>query len=76
MREARTHLSRLVEAAANGEPFIIARGGKPLVKVIALEAPELGVMRRIGLLDGKISGPEDFDRMSFAEIETQFEGKE
>ncbi|MDE0029130.1 MAG: type II toxin-antitoxin system Phd/YefM family antitoxin [Deltaproteobacteria bacterium] len=76
MREAKTHLSRLVEAAVNGEPFIIARGGKPLVKVIALEATEPGVMRRIGFLDGKISVPEDFDRMGFTEIENQFKGKE
>lgn len=41
MHEAKTHLSRLVEAAAKGEPFVIARAGKPLVKVVALEeAPQ------------------------------------
>ena len=39
MHEAKTHLSRLVAAAANGEPFIIARAGKPVVKVVALDAP-------------------------------------
>ncbi len=37
--EARTHLSRLVEAAAQGEPFVISRAGKPLVKVVAMDAP-------------------------------------
>ena len=42
MHEAKTNLSRLVEAAANGEPFIIARAGTPIVKVIAVEAPEAG----------------------------------
>ena len=36
MHEAKTHLSRLVEAAAKGEPFIIARAGKPVVKVVAV----------------------------------------
>ena len=36
MHEAKTHLSRLVKAAAEGEPFAIARAGKPLVKVVAL----------------------------------------
>lgn len=76
MREARTRLSRLVEAAANGEPFIIARAGKPLVKVVAFGAPEPGAIRRIGFLDGKVSVPEDFDRMGSAKIEAQFEGKE
>ncbi|MDE0342506.1 MAG: type II toxin-antitoxin system prevent-host-death family antitoxin [Deltaproteobacteria bacterium] len=76
MHEAKTHLSRLVEAAANGEPFIIARAGKPVVKVTAVEAPESGSTRRIGFLDGQISVPEDFDRMDSTEIEALFEGKE
>ena len=76
MHEAKTHLSRLVEAAAKGEPFIIARAGKPVVKVVAVEAPESGTMRRIGFLDGQISVPDDFDRMGSAEIEALFEGKE
>ena len=76
MHEAKTHLSRLVEAAANGEPFIIARAGKPLVKVVAVEAPHSGAMRRIGFLEGKVSVPEDFDRMGADEIEALFEGKE
>ena len=75
MHEAKTHLSRLVEAAANGEPFIIARAGKPVVKVVSVEAPESGAMRRIGFLDGKISVPGDFDRMGSSEIEALFEGK-
>lgn len=74
MHEAKTHLSRLVEAAANGEPFIIARAGNPLVKVIALEAPDAGKKSRVGFLTGEISVPEDFDRMGSAEIEALFEG--
>jgi len=73
MHEAKTHLSRLVEAAANGEPFIIARAGKPVVKVVALEAPYAGAMRRLGFLAGQISVPDDFDRMGSAEIEALFE---
>jgi prevent-host-death family protein len=36
IHEAKTHLSRLVDAAARGEPFIIAKAGKPLVTVVAL----------------------------------------
>ena len=74
MHEAKTHLSRLVEAAANGEPFIIARAGKPVVKVVALEAPSSGSARRVGFMAGRISVPEDFDRMGSEEIEALFEG--
>lgn len=73
MHEAKTHLSRLVQAAANGEPFIIARAGKPVVKVVAVETPGFGVTRRTGFLAGKISVPQDFDRMASAEIEALFE---
>ena len=76
MHEAKTHLSRLVEAAAKGEPFIIARAGKPVVKVVALEAPGAGSTRRVGFMAGKISVPEDFDRMGSEEIGFLFEGVE
>ena len=74
MHEAKTHLSRLVEKAAQGEPFVIARAGKPLVKVVAVDAPEPGAASRTGFLHGKISVPSDFDRMGSAEIEALFEG--
>ena len=74
MHEAKTHLSRLVEAAANGEPFIIARAGKPVVKVVAVEAPGAESVRRVGFMAGKISVREDFDRMGSEEIEALFEG--
>ncbi len=74
MHEAKTHLSRLVAAAANGEPFIIARAGKPVVKVVAVEAPDAGATRRVGFMAGKISVPENFDRMDSEEIESMFEG--
>ena len=32
MHEAKTHLSKLVAAAVAGEPFVIAKAGKPLVR--------------------------------------------
>ncbi len=75
MHEAKMHLSRLVQAAANGEPFIIARAGKPLVKVVAVEAPDPGTVRRIGFLAGRISVPPDFDLMGADETGTLFEGE-
>ena len=76
MHEAKTHLSRLVKAAAEGEPFIIARAGKPVVKVTAVDAPDTGPGRRLGFLAGRISVPEDFDRMGAAEIQAMFSGGE
>ena len=74
MDEAKTHLSRLVDAAAKGKPFIITRAGKPVVKVVSVAAPVSGTTRRLGFLAGKISVPEDFDRMGSAKIEARFEG--
>ena len=71
MHEAKTHLSRLVEAAANGEPFIIARAGKPVVKVVAVNAPA-PAGRRTGFLAGEILVPQDFDRMGSDEIKAWF----
>ena len=74
MHEAKTHLSRLVEAAAKGEPFIIARAGKPLVKVMPLTAGDdvVGCKSRIGFMKGRIQVPDDFDTMGQSEIEKMF----
>lgn len=76
MHEAKTHLSRLVDEAVNGEPFIIAKAGKPLVKVVPLTAEEAGAEQRLGFLEGKIRVPDDFDRMGQEEIERMFGGEE
>ncbi|WP_420996156.1 type II toxin-antitoxin system Phd/YefM family antitoxin [Cupriavidus sp. 30B13] len=73
IHEAKTHLSRLVEQAANGEPFVIAKAGKPLVKVVPLSA-STGKAKRLGFLVGEISVPDDFDRMGAKEIEQLFGG--
>lgn len=72
IHEAKTHLSRLVEQAAKGESFVIAKAGKPLVKVMPLDAPTAGQIRRLGFLEGEISVPDDFDRMGSEEIERLF----
>ncbi|MGO8953462.1 MAG: type II toxin-antitoxin system Phd/YefM family antitoxin [Rhodomicrobium sp.] len=72
IHEAKTHLSRLVELAAKGEPFIIAKAGKPLVKVTALDAPLPEGRRRLGFMSGHIAVPGDFDRMGQTEIERLF----
>jgi prevent-host-death family protein len=74
IHEAKTHLSRLVEQAATGESFIIAKAGKPLVKIVPLDTPTSGQTRRLGFLTGQIAVPEDFDRMDNARIERLFSG--
>lgn len=72
MHEAKTHLSRLVDQAAEGEPFIIAKSGKPIVKVVPLDTPSDAGFTRLGFLAGDIDVPDDFDRMGDAEIERMF----
>jgi prevent-host-death family protein len=75
IHEAKTQLSKLVEKAAKGESFIIAKAGKPMVKVVALDAPEKTEVRRFGFLKGQISVPDDFDTMFAKEIEEMFYGE-
>jgi prevent-host-death family protein len=70
IHEAKTQLSRLVDEAVKGKPFVIAKAGKPLVKVVALDAP--AAPKRIGFLEGEISVPDDFDSMGAAEIAALF----
>ncbi|MBY0324128.1 MAG: type II toxin-antitoxin system prevent-host-death family antitoxin [Reyranella sp.] len=72
MHQAKTHLSRLVDRASKGEGFIIARAGKPLVKVVPIEPRDAALPRRLGFLAGEIKVPDDFDRMGQDEIERQF----
>jgi prevent-host-death family protein len=75
IHEAKTHLSRLIEKAARGEAFVIAKAGKPLVKVTALDTPATGQSRRLGFLAGQISVPDDFDHIGNTEIEHLFGGE-
>ena len=72
IHQAKTNLSRLVEKAAKGESFIIAKAGKPLVKVVPLDAPEKAQQRRVGFMKGQIEVPGDFNRMGQGEIERMF----
>ena len=74
IHEAKTQLSRLVDQAAKGEPFVIAKSGKPLVKVMALDAPEPAAARRLGFMTGQVAVPDDFDTMGATEIERLFGG--
>jgi prevent-host-death family protein len=72
IHEAKTNLSRLVAEAAKGEAFVIAKAGKPLVKVVPLDAPASRKKNRLGFLAGRIKVPDDFDRMEEEEIARLF----
>ena len=51
VHEAKTHLSRLIDQAVKGEPFVIAKGGTPMVKVMAIDSPSAGQQRRLGFME-------------------------
>lgn len=70
MHEAKTNLSKLVDQAAKGETFVIARAGKPMVRVSALDAPEQP--NRLGFMQGDVAVPDDFNEIGTAEIAALF----
>ena len=72
IHEAKTQLSKLIEQAVKGESFIIAKAGKPMVKVTKLDTPEANSMKRLGFMAGQISTPKDFDEMGKDEIAKLF----
>lgn len=74
IHEAKTHLSKLIKEAAEGKPFVIAKAGKPLVKVTAYQAPAPRPIKRLGFMAGQFTVPEDFDHMDAEEIADLFEG--
>ena len=57
---AKTHLSRLVEQAAAGEEIIIAKAGKPIARLMPLAVPKQEP-RKLGILEGKLKVPDNFD---------------
>ena len=71
IHEAKTHLSRLVARVARGESFVIAKAGKPLARVIPINAKE-SPMDRLGFMKGELKVPKDFDDMGRDEIGSLF----
>lgn len=71
IHEAKTQMSKLVERAQGGEEFVIAKAGKPVARIMPLEK----VKRKLGLLDGKIKIPDDFNDALPDEVLAQFEGR-
>ena len=68
----KTQLSRLVEEAAKGQSFIIARANKPMAKVIPLKKAETGTMSRLGFMALGSAVPDAFDQMGGDEIARLF----
>lgn len=73
IHEAKTHLSRLVEIVAAGEEVIIAKTGKPMVRLVPLAKPP--GRRKLGLLAGKMVVPDDFDAPLSDDVLASFEGR-
>ena len=68
---AKTHLSRLVDEAAAGQEIVIARAGKPVARLVALDPNKK--RRALGGLEGQFKVPDDFDTMCSEEIRALFE---
>ncbi len=75
IHEAKTHLSRLIAQAQNGEGFCIAKNGKPLVMVTPINATTLAPVKRFGFLRNTMKVPADFDQMGASTIEALFADK-
>lgn len=72
--QAKTQLSRLVDEASRGEEIVIARNGKPMAKLVAIEGGDAG-KRPFGLYKGQIWVSPDFDEPD-EELIAAFEGKD
>jgi prevent-host-death family protein len=78
IHQAKTHLSRLVDEAVEGDSFIIAKAGKPKVMVTRLDSAKAPTKRRLGLLEGMYTLPENYwevDKAMDQEIEKMFFGE-
>ncbi|MGA2570504.1 MAG: type II toxin-antitoxin system prevent-host-death family antitoxin [Terracidiphilus sp.] len=72
IHQAKTQLSRLVEEVAAGEPFVIAKAGKPMAQVVPISASK--TKKRIGFMKGMYRVPDDIKTPFAAEIEEMFYG--
>jgi prevent-host-death family protein len=75
IHEAKTHLSRLVDEAEQGNSFIIAKAGKPKVLVVPIASEKAEPLRRMGFLKGQISVPDDIKTPFADDIEEMFYGE-
>lgn len=76
IHQAKTQLSKLIAKASKGDAFIIAKAGRPMVKVSAIGAPAGDEIQRLGFMAGQFTVPKDFDRMGEREVERMFGAEE
>ena len=72
---AKTHLSRLLDAVAEGEEILIARAGRPVARLVPLEGASVPQRRQLGRLAGRFSVPDDFDAPLPEDVLNSFEGR-
>lgn len=68
---AKTHLSRLLDRVAAGEEIVLGKHGKPIAKLVPVQA----VTRRPGRLKGKIKIAADFDAPLPDDLAAAFQGE-
>jgi prevent-host-death family protein len=76
IHDAKTHFSRFVDAAAEGESIVIAKAGKPVARLVPLASEPERPKGLIGFLRGRVRVPDDFNRWAEGEIAAQFMGGE
>ncbi len=72
---AKTHLSRLVDAASKGEEVIIARAGTPVARLVPFAPPDAPKKRVLGRMRGRFTIPDDFDAPLPDDLLDLFEGR-
>ncbi len=72
IHQAKTNLSKLVDAVMHGEEIIIVKAGKPVAKLVPIAVKP---KRKPGALKGKIKISKDFNAPLPGDILDQFEGK-
>jgi prevent-host-death family protein len=73
IHEAKTHLSRLVDQVAAGREIIIAKAGRPVARLVPLEAGPRP--KKLGGLKGRIKVPDDFNAPLDDHVIATFEGR-
>lgn len=72
VHQAKSQLSKLMEQAESGEEVVIARAGKPAVRLVAFTVP--GKERKAGAWRGQVTVADDFDALP-DEVIAAFEGR-
>lgn len=73
LRQAQAHLTSLIERLPSEGGFIIAKGGKPVAKLVSLASPDADNAKRLGFMVGQLKVPPDFDEMGADEIVERFD---